>query len=205
MDLRSFTAQAELRDGTPVVIRAIRPEDKGALRWGFTRLSQEAIYQRFFQAKRELTDDELHYLTDVDFQDHVALVVEAAVEGTARIIGVGRMVRLARRGAPDRAEVAFTVGDPFQGRGVATLLLEQLVRLAPALGVHVFEAEVLPHNRQMLEVFEHSGLGITERAGEGVVHVELALPGSTVAGGVQEGPRAGAGDAGAGAGHGGAG
>jgi GNAT superfamily N-acetyltransferase len=175
MDLRTYEAQAGLRDGVMVRIRAIRPEDKQALRRGFARLSKQAVYHRFFQAKGGLTDDELRYLTELDFFDHVALVVEARVDGADRPVGVGRFVRRAGEAGRERAEIAFTVTDEFQGRGVATLLLEHLARLAPMVGIRRFEAEVLPDNRQMLEVFEHSGLELTERAQEGVVHVELGL------------------------------
>jgi GNAT superfamily N-acetyltransferase len=177
MDLQSYEATAELRDGTPVRIRAIRPSDKAELTWGFRRLSEEAVYHRFFQAKRDLTRQELRYLTELDFLNHVALVVEAEVDGAQRIVGVGRFVRAAGQHGPDRAEVAFTVADPFQGRGVGTLLLDHLARIAPSVGVARFEAEVMPDNRQMLEVFEHSGFGVTEEVREGLVHVELVLGG----------------------------
>jgi len=177
MDIRSYEAQVRLRDGTPGRIRAIRPSDKDGLRWGFSQLSAEAIYHRFFQSKRELSDPELAYLTEVDFADHVALVLELEVDGVMRIVGVGRLVRLQGPSRANRAEVAFTVGDEFQGRGVGTQLLDHLARLGPGLGITQFEAEVLADNRQMLEVFEHSGLAVSERVREGLIHVELGLGG----------------------------
>jgi GNAT superfamily N-acetyltransferase len=177
MQVATYLANGVMRDGTPVRIRAIQPTDKQALQWGFAQLSIDAIYHRFFQAKRELSEPELRYLTELDFQDHVALVAEAEVEGVSRVVGVGRFVRLADAKRRDHAEVAFTVGDEFQGRGVGTLLLEHLRRIAPKLGVTFFNAEVLPDNRQMLEVFEHSGLAVVERVRDGVVHVEMELGG----------------------------
>lgn len=158
-----------------MTIRAIRPTDKDELRRGFSQLSSDAIYNRFFQAKRELTEQELRYLTELDFRDHVALVVETEVEGVVRAVGVGRFVRKTGGEGSDRAEVAFTVGDEFQGRGVGTLLLEHLARLAPTLGIRHFDALVLPENRQMLEVFEHSGLAVVEQVSQGVVNVRMAL------------------------------
>ena len=177
MDPKEYEAEAGLRDGIFVRIRAIRPGDKQGLRSGFARLSQQSVYHRFFQTKRGLTDEELRYLTELDFADHVALVAEAKVDGVDRLVGVGRFVRKAEEGGRERAEIAFTVGDQFQGRGVATLLLEHLARLASTVGIRRFEAEVLPDNRPMLEVFEHSGLEVTSQVREGVVHVELGLPG----------------------------
>lgn len=175
MTANNYVARGALRDGVPVRIRSIHPDDKEALRWGFTQLSPEAIYHRFFQTKRELSEEELTYLTELDFKDHVALVVETEVEGLVQVVGVGRFVRLKPDGKSDRAEVAFTVGDDFQGRGIGTLLLEHLARIARELGYAAFEAEVLPDNRLMLEVFEHSGLLKRETVKDGVVHVELGL------------------------------
>jgi RimJ/RimL family protein N-acetyltransferase len=180
MQASSYEAMGSLRDGMPVRIRAIQREDKEALRWGFSQLSKDAIYHRFFQVKQEITEEELRYLTELDFRDHVALVVEAEVDGLVRVIGVGRFVRLSRlTGRADRAEIAFIVGDEFQGRGVATLLLTHLTTIARELGYVGFEAEVLPDNRLMLEVFQNSGLEMRRNVRDGLVHVELSLgPGS---------------------------
>lgn len=171
----NYVAAGMLRDGTPVRIRAIHPDDKEALRWGFTQLSPDAIYHRFFQTKRGLTEEELAYLTELDFKDHVALVAEVEVEGLVQVVAVGRFVRLKAENKTDRAEVAFTVGDEFQGRGIGTLLLEHLVRIGRELGYTAFEADVLPGNRLMREVFEHSGLLRQETVRDGVVHVEMGL------------------------------
>lgn len=170
-----YRVEVQLRDGTSAVVRAIQPDDKDGLRWGFDHLSEAAVYHRFFQAKRELTAADLRYLTEVDFVRHVGLVVEVVHEGVLRIIGVARFVRPADRPAEDRAEIAFTVGDEYQGRGVATILLHHLAAIARPLGYRVFEAEVLPDNRPMLDVFEHSGMPRTETVRDGVIHVELVL------------------------------
>jgi RimJ/RimL family protein N-acetyltransferase len=175
MDAREYQAEVVLRDGTPGVIRAIRPDDKQALLWGFSQLSAHTIYHRFFQTKRELTEADLHYLTELDFVNHVALVVDVEVDGIVRLIGVARFVREPAPGPQDSAEIAFIVGDEFQGRGVATLLLVHLTKIARALGFRSFVAEVMPDNKQMLEVFEHSTLPLKEFIRERVMHVEMAL------------------------------
>ena len=175
-DLRRYRLAVRLRDGTPVVIRSIGPADRDALRDGFHRLSPEAIYHRFFQTKTELSDAELRYLTELDFRTHVALVATAQVDGRDQIVAVARFVRVVRPAAGDRAEIAFVVGDEYQHRGIGTLLMAQLAGIARELGYTAFEAEVLPDNYPMLRVFEHSGLPITERGGDGMIHVTLELP-----------------------------
>ena len=195
MNLAQYRADGTLRDGTPVVIRAIRPDDRGDLREGFLHLSDRTIYHRFLSAKRDLTDTELRYLTELDFRDHLGLVVELTAPREGHLIAVGRAVRTGSgvpsaagrapvppaasapgaRSTNDSAEVAFVVEDEYQGRGVGTLLLEHLARMARELGYRTFEAEVLADNRQMLEVFAHSGLPLRERVRDGLVHVEMDL------------------------------
>ena len=78
-------------------------------------------------------------------------------------------------GTEEHAEVAFVVADEFQGQGVGSTLLSHLATIGRELGIRFLDAEVLPGNRQMLDVFEHSGLPITEIVRDGVLHVELRL------------------------------
>jgi GNAT superfamily N-acetyltransferase len=181
MELSQYRAEATLRDGTPIVIRAIQPEDRAALQEGFLRLSEAAVYQRFFVPKPALSDSELHYLTELDFHNHIGLLAEdPALDGLA-LIAVARAVRAtpSQPGEPQTAEVAFLVADHYQGRGLGTLLLEHLVRLGRDRGYQRFRGEVLPTNSKMLAVLAHSGLPERSRLVEGVVHVELDLTAST--------------------------
>lgn len=181
--LRDYSARETLRDGTAVRLRAVRPTDKAAFRDGFRQLSTQSVYHRFFQTKRSLSDTELAYLTEVDFRDHVALVVEldqeietpSGLHHPGELVAVARFVRLPPDRGADLAEVAFTVGDEMQGRGIATHLLRHLTGIARGLGIRAFTAEVLPDNRPMLDVFGHSGLPVTEHVVDGVVHLEITL------------------------------
>jgi acetyl coenzyme A synthetase (ADP forming)-like protein len=170
---RSYAAEAILRDGASVRIRAIRPDDKERLIAHFGSLSPRSVYFRFFSAKRQLTSEELARFTELDFVHHVGLVATLRVGDQERIIGVGRFITLHDRGAPHRAEVAFAVADEHQGRGVGTLLLAHLVPLARARGITEFQAEVLGENNQMLRVFSDSGLLVTRSVEGGVVHLSL--------------------------------
>jgi GNAT superfamily N-acetyltransferase len=185
MDFSTYDAPGALRDGTPIRIRAIRPEDGEALREGFAHLSERTVYHRFFQSKRELTEREVEYLTHLDFEHHVGLAAVISNPAGELLIGVGRWVRMGAgrpgvRGAerdrtPAHAEVAFVVGDEFQGQGVGSQLLAHLAGIARALGIRYLDAEVLPGNRQMIDVFAHSGLPVTEQLRDGLVHVEMRL------------------------------
>ena len=171
---RHYATDALLRDGSSIHIRAIRPDDKQRLLALFERLSSRSVYFRFFQTKQRLTDEELRYFTELDFTRDVALVATLREGQEEHIIGVGRYFRIHENGQPTaHAEVAFTVADAHQGRGVGTLLLEHLAAIARRQGIDTFEAYVLGENNRMLEVFEASGFTVQRALDTGVFHVSF--------------------------------
>jgi acetate---CoA ligase (ADP-forming) len=169
---KDYAADVILRDGTSVHIRAIRPGDRAELARGFAELSPEAVYFRFFRVKQRLTEQELQAFTELDFTARGALVATRRIGDTERIIATARYaVTDDAPRPPHRAEVAFTVGDAFQGRGLGTLLLVHLVVIARASGVTEFEADVLGENNRMLGVFAKSGFRVKRSLADGVFHV----------------------------------
>jgi RimJ/RimL family protein N-acetyltransferase len=174
IDPRTYLAKETLKDGTEVTVRAIRREDSGSILESFRTLDREAIYRRFFGPKKELSDVELKQLTDVDFSRVVALVVTTETSDGETLIGGARY---AAEGSGDSriAELAFLTGEDYQGRGIASLLLRHLTRLAHEAGVSRFEADVLADNHPMLVVFRHSGLPMRQRRDGSVIHVTLEL------------------------------
>ncbi len=138
-DPRTLSFDRVLRDGGSIHIRAIRADDKGRLLDHFNRLSSRSVYFRFFRAKKQLTDDELHKFTELDFDRTVGLVATLRRGNAEEIIGVGRYTRLETpAGEPRRAEVAFAVADAHHGRGIATVLLEHLAAMARDAGIEEF-------------------------------------------------------------------
>ena len=126
-----------------IEVRPIEQADAEELAAAYLRLSPDSKYQRFFALKPRLTGADLRYLTEIDGDDHVALVATPAGEH-APIIAVGRYVRL-----PDdlqTAEFAITVGDPYQREGIATVLVEQLADIAGAHGIKHATATMLGTN-----------------------------------------------------------
>ncbi len=168
LDPKNYAVNEILRDGSSIHIRAIRSDDKVRLFEHFTGLSTHSRYQRFFGTKRALTREELRNLTELDFQTHVALVATLYDGVEERIIGVGRYIVGSR---PTRAEVAFAVLDEYQGRGIGTLLLEHLSRIARAAAITEFEADVLAGNRKMLDVLGESGFPVKRSMEHGVIHL----------------------------------
>ena len=140
-------SRRELRDGSVIELREVRPTDKDALASGFARLSPESRYRRFFSSLDRLSAADLAYLTEVDHHDHEAVIAFDPDGGT---VGVARYVRGAE---PDTAEVAVAVVDDWQGKGVGTALLERLTERAAENGIEQFVALVLHENVEAIELF----------------------------------------------------
>jgi GNAT superfamily N-acetyltransferase len=175
-DPANYSVREILRDGTTVLIRAIRPDDKQRLLRHFESLSEKAVYFRFFGIKRTLSQDELRRLTEMDFANHVGLAATVGEREHERFVGVGRYIRTDNRPC---AEVAFAVLDRYQGLGIGTLLLKHLAAIARRNGISEFVANVLGSNHQMLEVFANSGFPSHTSYDAGVVHVSLNIAGSS--------------------------
>ena len=143
-----------LDDGSPVVVRAIRPEDKPALLAAFSRLSKESVHSRFFRAKQSLSSKALDYFTQGDFDRHVAIGVGLTEAEQEIPIGIGRYIVC----HPDRqsAEIAITVDDDYQGIGVGSLLLKHLCHIAKEKGIQTFRATVFADNDRMMRCFSRS-------------------------------------------------
>src|SRR4051794_35874688 len=157
-----------LRDGGQVVIRPVQPEDRDRIAAGFDRLSPESRYRRFFSPVSRLSERQLDHLTQVDHHDHEALLALDA-DGE-RLVGVARFVRT----GPGRAEPAMVVGDDWQGRGIATVLLTRLVDRALDEGIETFNAPVLADNVEAIAVLRRRGATRIERHGH-EVDLEIAL------------------------------
>jgi len=163
-----MVGQIELRDGTQIEIRPIRPEDRAVLEDGLKRMGPESRYRRFFAPVSRLSESQLEYLTEVDHHDHEALV--AFERDTREGVGVARFVRIEHEG--DVAEPAVVVIDDWQGRGVGAGLLGALAERAREEGIRSFLAPVLADNAAAIASL--SGLGETSLTARGS-EVELLI------------------------------
>ena len=167
------TRHVVVADGLELLLRPLRPDDKRQLAAAFDRLSPETRYRRFFAPLEKLSPQDLRYLTEVDHHDHEAIAAVNPENGA--IVGVARYVRSED---PSEAEVAVVVGDPWQGHGVATALLQRLVARAREEGIDHFVALVMGENVDALELFRHLAPGgsRTRRSASGHTELVMALP-----------------------------
>jgi RimJ/RimL family protein N-acetyltransferase len=141
-----------LRDGSQMYLRPVLPGDNERTVHGPVQFSSETLYRRF-QTMRTPTPALMSYLFEVDYVDHFVWVVTDGPDGP--VVADGRFVRE----APDvrRAEVAFIVGDDYQGRGIGSFLMQALAVAARSDGVHQFTARVLSDNYAMRAILDRYG------------------------------------------------
>ena len=162
--------QVVLRDGSAVLIRQVRNTDAALLADGFARLSAASRQMRFLGVKKELSAAELRYLTDVDHHDHEALGALDLAGGHG--VGIARYVRDADD--PQAAEIAVTIVDDWQGRGLGTELLARLSGRARQEGIRRFTALADPGNVAVAALLRKAGARLVRR-GRGTVEYEITL------------------------------
>ena len=158
-----------LRDGTAVVLRPQTREDRPHVADFFARLSSRSRYLRFFTGMPpHLPSKMLAALSDVDGDRHVGLL---ALDGD-RVVGAARYLRRADR--PAVADVAFTVADELQGRGLGRMLLRELQAHAARRGVTRFVFDTLAVNEASLAVARSLGARLRHDGTtvEGVIYIE---------------------------------
>jgi acetate---CoA ligase (ADP-forming) len=151
-----------LRDGSMVHLRPITADDESALTDFLAGLSLRSRAFRFFGAGTRPVVA-ARAAVRVDYRDSFGLVALSR----GRIVGHAMYVRC----KPDAVEVAFAVADELQGKGLGTAMLAQIAAAAAANGFETLEADVLPANHRMLDVFSESGFPFEIRAEPGVVHL----------------------------------
>jgi EmrB/QacA subfamily drug resistance transporter len=159
-----------LRDGSAVLIRQVQRADAPLLADGFGRLSDASRQLRFLGKKKELSPAELRYFTEVDHHDHEALGALDHADG--RGVGVARYVRDAED--PQVADIAVTIVDDWQGRGLGTELLARLSEQACSEGICRFTALVSADNIAMARLLQNMGAELV-RYGPGHVDYEITL------------------------------
>jgi RimJ/RimL family protein N-acetyltransferase len=170
-----FSQQAVLRDGTPILIRVVSPEDRQRIVAAFGKLEPDSIYTRFFSMKKELSAAELDRVTTTDFEHYLALAASIGSGAGETLIGGASYTVLRSTDGARAAEVAFTIEEDYQRQGLASTLLGLLAGIAREHGITRLEAEVLEGNASMLSVFEHSGLPMVTTRAHGVIHVAMDL------------------------------
>lgn len=161
-----------LADGTDIALRPLLPGDGALLAAGFERLSSTSRYRRFLSPVPQLTDSMLRFLTSVDGFNHRAWGALIDEPGGPVGAGIVRWVRSRKDAAV--ADMAVTVIDDYQGRGLGRLLQDVAVLDAFSHGVERFEGLVLAENISSRRMLARGGAKLVPEGG-GVMAFTLAL------------------------------
>jgi GNAT superfamily N-acetyltransferase len=159
--------------GVEIRFRPIKPSDERLLREFFYSHSADTVYQRYHAPLKSLTPQQIQKLCTLDYDREMALVGFTQDEGNDRMAAVGRYV-LDR--ATGLAEVAFTIHDNLQCRGIGTWLLQRLIETARARGIRGFVGYVLSSNVRMLNLFHRCGFAVESKLEAGIYTVTIRFP-----------------------------
>ncbi len=158
--------KVQLSDGTDVTIRPIRPEDAESEARFVRELSDESKYFRFMNTFQELSQQMLIRLTQIDYHNEMALIALVTVDGSEEQVGVARYATNIDKKS---CEFALVVGDAWRGRGLARLLMRELIDVARSRDLEVLEGQILAANKRMLELVASLGFEITTDAEDGSI------------------------------------
>ncbi len=158
VDLRAFADNSffyPIRDNTYICFKTLGKDDREKFIDGFKRLSQKTVYLRFFGFMKELTDKQVDDFLNTDKKDHIAWAAFDIVGDDAIGIGVGRFKRSEFN--PKEAEMALTVLDDYQDKGVGSVLLAIMYYLAGKLEIDVLTGNILSENAKLIRRFMELG------------------------------------------------
>jgi acetyltransferase len=146
-----------LPDGRTVTLRPIRAEDAALVREFLNELSGESRYMRFQKWVHAPSDKLVHFLVDVDYDRHMALVCTAKPGDHEEVIGEARYVA-----DPDgeTCELGIVIADAWHKSGIAGLLMEALMRAARDRGFATMEGLVVASNAEMLRFVRALGFAV---------------------------------------------
>jgi acyl-CoA synthetase (NDP forming)/RimJ/RimL family protein N-acetyltransferase len=168
----SYKEHVLLKDGRGLIFKPASPDDFNIVESFMTRVSQESLRMRFMASISQVSTNVIKELCSSDFKSSGCLLAVDGDDKDSKVVGLGNYITA---GNGHTAEVAFLIEDDYQGKGIGTLLLERLAGLAAANGFVEFEAEVLPDNQQMINVFKSSGFERHQVWNSDTVHIELPV------------------------------
>jgi acetyltransferase len=164
-----------LPDGSPCLLRPIKPEDEPLWLELLGLCSRESIYMRFRGFPAWSSHDTAVRYCYVDYDREMAIVAEVEEAGRRRLLGVGRLIADPMR---ETAEYAVLVGDPWQDQGLGGLLTDHCLAIAKDWGVRRITAVTNSDNPRMVAVFEKRGFRLTADPDGSVVEAEKDLDGA---------------------------
>ena len=167
-----------LSDGLEIKIRPIKSSDEEMMRRLFYNFSDEARYFRYFANKLVMAHREMQKYINIDYEKILAIVAVVKKDRSEQIIAEARY---AYDKNIDAYEMAFIVDEDYHGKGIATFMLNYLIKIARERGIRNLVAFVLPRNEAMLKVFAKTQIKESRSFEDDAIVVRFNLAGQDVA------------------------
>ena len=161
-----------LRDGTEIFFRPVKPVDEPALSEMLYSLSEHSVKTRYMTSTMAFPHSDVQQLANIDYKKDLAIVGVVPGVSNEEIVAIAQYFLDPEK---QSAEVAFVVQDEWQSRGMGTLLLDYISKVATQRGVKRFIAKVLPNNKAMLSVFYNSGYKVNTKFDGEVYNIDYDL------------------------------
>jgi len=153
-------------DGLELFFRPVKASDERLFQEYLYDLSERSAYLRFFERRKAFPRELAQSLVAVDYSENLGIVGTLGMADTDPIVAAGHWMLDTNE---NMAEVAFSVADRFQRRGIGDHLFRLLVRLARERGIRGFKATVIAQNTGMRRIFEKSGYVLHTAYDAGVI------------------------------------
>ena len=167
-----FVTERKMKDGTPVILRPIKPEDEPMWHELLASCSTQSIWFRFSYLFKQTTHEMATRYCFIDYDREIGIVAEVEENGQRKLIGVGRLVADVNH---EVAEYALIVVDRWHGHGLGGLLTDYCVEVAKRWGVKKVVAETSKDNARMLATFRNRGFTLNDEQEQDVVLVSKGV------------------------------
>jgi acetyltransferase len=153
----ALSTSFQTRNGRPVAIRPIKPEDAAIEQSFVQKLSPQSRYFRFMNTLRELSPGQLARLTQIDYDREMALIATVQEQDSPHETQIG-VARYAINPDNTSCEFAVVVADDWQGEGIALRLMEALIDCArKQAGLQTMHGDFLLENQRMIRFVTRLG------------------------------------------------
>ncbi len=163
-----YVKVVELKDGTQITFRPIKPEDEPLWMDMLASCSKETIYSRFRYFFQWASHDVATRYCYIDYDREIAIVAEISDSGGKKLIGVVRLIA-----DPDHesVEYAILITDAWQGKEIGSMLTDYSLEIAKKWRLKRVVAQTTTDNYPMVSVFQKKGFTITRNDADTTVDV----------------------------------
>lgn len=169
---RELEENVQLKDGSAVLLRPIRPEDAAAHLQFIESLDEEDLRLRFFGLVQNFVLEDMTRFTQIDYDREMAFIATRQGADGPETLGV---VRTSTKPDNFSAEFAVIVRSDMKGTGLGSMLFEKMIRYCKSRGTRYLDGQTMPRNKGMIGLAKRFGLSVNHNYEEELVEMRLPL------------------------------